>query len=273
MEQSQAAVAEGLQQMNLMQQGISQLQVGTNQIIRRVQTLTEFLAMTNQFTRDQKRVATLTRVLALNASMTATRAAGQEDPEQFACIAKEFEAIAKQVNDLAVQTNQSLQVLQQQTDQIQTAISGVNSDVVEIDGLMQQFSQSVDQSQQVLGSIQNATERVVQLGQQVTQSSQEIATAAETTLSSLKTTAATAEATTNQSAQMRAEATNMEQLAQKLLGRVNFFRLPETVEENNNFTVISMMKPKLDLTAGSPSVGHSEANLIASGHSADTTDS
>jgi methyl-accepting chemotaxis protein len=274
MEQSQAAVAEGLEQMTLMQQGITQLQSGTQQIIQRVQTLTEFLSMTNQFTRDQKRVATLTRVLALNASMTATRAAGQEDPEQFACIAKEFEAIAKQVNDLAVQTNQSLQVLQQQTDQIQTAISGVNSDVVEIDGLMQQFSSSVDQSQQVFGSIQNATERVVQLGQQVTQSSQEIAAAAETTLSSLKTTASTAEATTKQSAQMRAEATSMEQMAQKLLSRVNFFRLPENVPESDDLSVISMVKPNLglasDLTAGSSSVENLEASFVASGHHADT---
>jgi methyl-accepting chemotaxis protein PixJ len=244
MEQSQTAVAEGLQQIELMQKGITQLQTGTNQIIQRVQSMTEFITLASQFTRDQKRVATLTRVLALNASMTATRAAGQEDPEQFASVAKEFAAIAAQVNDLAVQTNQSLQLLQQRTDQIQTTISGVNSDVVEIDGLMQQFSHSVDQSQQVLGSIQGATERVVQLGQQVTQSSQEIVQAAQTTLTSLETTAVAVTSTAEQSAQMRAEASNMEQLAQKLLGRVNFFRLPEEEFEMEDLSIVSMVRPK-----------------------------
>jgi methyl-accepting chemotaxis protein PixJ len=274
MEQSQAAVSEGLEQVNLMQQGITQLQLGTNQIIQRVQTLTEFLSMTTQFTQDQKRVATLTRVLALNASMTATRAAAQEDPEQFACIAKEFEAIAKQVNDLAVQTNQSLQNLQQQTDQIQTAISGVNSDVVSIDSLMQQFSTSVDQSQQVLGSIQSSTQRVVQLGQQVTQSSQEIAAAAQTTLAALQTTADAAEVTTVQSSQMRTEATQMEQLAKKLQGRVNFFRLPDESFDSGDLSVVSMVKSPdasmlllsepIDTTGSLDTTGPLDLNALAS---------
>ena len=66
---AKVAVGNGQQEMGAMADGIAQLQQGTDQIVRRVERLNEFVALATQFSKDQKRVAALTRVLALNASL------------------------------------------------------------------------------------------------------------------------------------------------------------------------------------------------------------
>jgi methyl-accepting chemotaxis protein PixJ len=224
-QQAQVAVAQGREGLGLMTHGITDLQEGAGQIVRRVQTLTDFVDLAAQFSKDQKRVAALTRVLALNASMIAARASGQQDPEQFASVAKEFATIAGQVNDLAVQTNQGLLLLQQRTDQIQTEVSGLNQDAEGIDTLVGQFTASVDQSRQAFENIKTATEQVAQVGQQVSQSSQAIAAAAQTTLVSIEDIAAVTRTTEGQSQFTQEQANLMGQLVQRLLNRVEFFQL------------------------------------------------
>ncbi|MBW4551801.1 MAG: hypothetical protein KME35_11930 [Aphanocapsa sp. GSE-SYN-MK-11-07L] len=225
-QQAQVAVAQGREGLGLMTHGITDLQDGAGQIVRRVQTLTDFVDLAAQFSKDQKRVAALTRVLALNASMIAARASGQQDPEQFASVAKEFATIAGQVNDLAVQTNRGLLLLQQRTDQIQTEVSGLNQDAEGIDTLVEQFTASVDQSRQAFENIKTATEQVAQVGQQVSQSSQAIAAAAQTTLVSIEDIAVVTRTTEGQSQFTQEQANLMGQLVQRLLNRVEFFQLP-----------------------------------------------
>jgi twitching motility protein PilJ len=229
---AKAAVSQGQQEMVAMNQGIVALQEGTAQIVKRTQFLAEFVASAAQFTNDQKRVASLTRVLALNASMIAARASAQQDPEQFASVAKEFETIANQVNELAVQTNQSLVLLQQRTDRVQTVVSGVDNDIQEITGLVENFTAGVGRSRQVLDNIQAVTEKVAQVGAQVTQSNQAIATAARTTLSTIDNIAAVATETEQQTRFTRDKAEGMDRLARLLLEKVTFFRLPENIHED-----------------------------------------
>jgi methyl-accepting chemotaxis protein len=231
LKQAQTAVTQGQQEMMSMAQGITVLNDGTQQIIKRVDVLNNFVELAAQFAGDQKRVAALTRVLALNASMIAARASKEQDPQQFMSIAREFETIATQVNNLAAETNQSLQVLQQRTDQIQTVVSGVNEDVQEISSSVSQFTQSVNQSRQVFEQIKSVTEQVVQVGQQVTQSSQAIAQAAQTTLNSVEEMATVVSETEEQSRFTRQQAGWMDQLAQVLLEKVQFFRLAEQPAE------------------------------------------
>ncbi len=229
-QEAQVAVSQGQAGVGLMTHGITDLQQGADQIVKRVQTLADFVNLASQFAKDQKRVAALTRVLALNASMIAARASGQQDPEQFASVAKEFATIAGQVNDLAVQTNQGLLLLQQRTDQIQTAVSGISQDAEGIDTLVSQFTTSVKQSKQAFDAIKAATEQVAQVGEQVTQSSQAIAAAAQTTLASVEDIAAVAVATEGQSRFTREQVASMGRLAQSLLDRVEFFRLATVPE-------------------------------------------
>lgn len=225
-EQAQVAVAQGQKGMGMMTAGITELQQGTEQIVRRVGSLTDFVDMANQFAKDQKRVAALTRVLALNASMIAARASGQQDPEQFASVAKEFSTIAGQVNDLAVQANQGLLMLQQRTDQIQTAVSGISQDALGFDDLVNRFTTTVEASRQAFENIKAATEEVAQVGQQISQANQAIASSAHTTLTSIEDIAAAAAVTEGQSRLTRDQAVSMGQLAKNLLQRVQFFHLP-----------------------------------------------
>jgi twitching motility protein PilJ len=183
--QAQNALVKGQQQMTQLNIGIGSLQRGTEQINKRVQTLTDFVQLAVQFAREQKRIVSMTRVLSLNASLLSARASEQQDPEQFASIAREFETVAAQVNDLAVQTSQSLLLLQQRTNQIQTVVSGLSQDTGEINQIVRDFTSGVGQSRQVFEEIDTATMQVAQVGQQVTQSSMAIASAAQTTLQSI----------------------------------------------------------------------------------------
>ena len=223
---TQTAIDKGQYEITAMTQGIQGLQQETDQIVKRTQTLTNYVELATQFVKDQKRIAAMTRILAVNASMLSNRAAVQQDPEQMAVITREFETIAVQVNQLAAQTNQSLILLQQRTDQIQTVVSGLNYDVKGISEQVVNFTVGVEQSQQAFHTIRSVSERVAQMGQQVTQSSQTIAGAAQTTLQAVRDIANSSTETLKRADVTKEQAEQMEQLAQSLLHSVEFFQLP-----------------------------------------------
>ncbi len=222
---TQSATQQGRQGALGIFDDIGSLQQSTDQINKRIQTLTSYVELATQFAKDQKRIASMTRILAVNASMLANRAAMQQDPEQFASITREFETVAAQVNDLAAQTNQSLIVLQQRTDQIQTTVSGLDHDVQEISQHVDGFTTGVSQSRQVFDTIQSASEQVAQTGQEITQTSQAIAASAQAALQSIQTIVAIATETAGQSSMTREQAEQMEQLAHILLRTTEFFKL------------------------------------------------
>jgi twitching motility protein PilJ len=162
LQNTQDALREEEPVLNQLMADLADLRHHFEQMQRRTETLTDFVRLTSQFTRDQKRVAALTRVLALNASMLAARASGQQDPEQFASIAKEFETISAQVNDLALQTNQSLILLTQRTEQIQVVVSGLNQEIEEMGHEVNQISQGSSYSRQWLTQLQTATQEILE---------------------------------------------------------------------------------------------------------------
>lgn len=225
LELAQEAVEVGQQEMNAMVQSISTLETGTDQIVKRTQLLNEFVDLASQFSKDQKRVASLTRVLALNASMLSTRALKEKDPTQFASIAKEFEAISRQVNDLASETNQTLAQLQQRTDQIQTVTSGLTQDVDEINQLVNTFTTEVDKSRQAFTNVQTVTDQVAQAGQQVRRANNDIFEAVQSTLIATQTIFREAEDTESQAKTTREQAAAMGELARTLTNMVEFFQL------------------------------------------------
>ncbi len=224
-EEAKAAVIKGQQGMDAMVGGIQTLQVGTDQMVKRTELLNEFVSLATQFSKDQKRVASLTKVLSLNASTLATRALKEEDPDQFASLANEFDAIARQVNNLATETNQGLALLQQRTNQIQTVSSGLNHDVSEISQLVQEFTQEVGQTRQAFSNIQQVTEQVEQVGQQVSYSSQEMAQAVQKTLTATQEIAAIAQQTDDKAAVTREQVEAMGNVARTLLQMVDFFQV------------------------------------------------
>ena len=221
-------VSSGQTAINTLTDSIVVLQTGSAQIVQRMKTLGEFVGLAEQFVQDQGQIASLTQVLALNATLVAARAAEQKDPKQFAGVAREFEAIAGQVNDLATQTNEGLTTLQQRTSQIQSVVTAIDVEVQNLSGLVAGFTTGVDDSQSAFNSIQIATEEVVQIGLTITKSSTEIADAAGSTASYISEIAQLADRTANLTRSARQQAEAMGYQAQQLLQGIQFFRLPET---------------------------------------------
>ena len=220
-------VASGQTAIDTLTDSISVLQSGSAQIVQRIKTLGEFVGLAEQFVQDQGQIASLTQVLALNATLVAARAAEQKDPKQFASVAREFESIAGQVNELATQTNDGLTVLQQRTSQIQTVVTAIDSEVQSLSGLVSGFTTGVESSQAAFHNIQTVTEDVVQIGQTITESSTEIAEAAGSTATYISEIAQLAERTASLTRSARQQAEEMGNQAQQLLQGIQFFRLPE----------------------------------------------
>jgi methyl-accepting chemotaxis protein PixJ len=222
---AQAAVGNGQQEMSAMADGIESLQQGTEQIVRRVQNLNEFVELAAQFSKDRKRVAALSRVLALNASLLSTRALKEQDPLQFASLAHEFKTIADRVNELAEDNNISLAVLEHRTNQIQTVTSGLNQDIADINQLVQKFTNEMGKSRQAFTNIQLVTDQVAIVGEQVSTSSQDIIRVVSDTLTAIRSIGIVAQSTEYKATVTRAQIKLMGELAQNLLQRVEFFQL------------------------------------------------
>ena len=253
-------VTSGQTAINTLTESISVLQTGSAQIVQRMKTLGEFVGLAEQFVQDQGQIASLTQVLALNATLVAARGAEQKDPKQFASVAREFESIAGQVNDLATQTNNGLTVLQQRTSQIQTVVTAIDVEVQNLSGLVAGFTTGVEESQSAFNSIQIATEEVVQIGQTITESSTEIAEAAESTASYISEIAQLAERTANLTRSARQQAESMGNQAQQLLQGIKFFRLPNASVD----TTQAVTANPISNIATTPSVNTSTNSLLES---------
>ncbi|NJK61733.1 MAG: HAMP domain-containing protein [Synechococcaceae cyanobacterium SM2_3_1] len=220
------AVTAGQTTIQSLTREISTLQAGTDLIVQRMKALGEFVGLADQFVQDQGQIASMTQVLALNATLVAARAAEQRDPRQFAVVAREFEAIADQVSALAQQTNESLETLQQRTDQIHAVVTGVDSEVQRLAGLVSRFTSGVEESQQVFNEIRSRAQVLVQVGEGVAESSQGILSAADTTTNLMAQVATLADLTMDLSQGSQKQAVEMERLSRALLNNIRFFRLP-----------------------------------------------
>jgi methyl-accepting chemotaxis protein PixJ len=220
-----SALATGQQAIEDTIGGMDTLRAGTDQIVKRTELLTEFVDLAAQFSKDQKRVASLTRVLALNASTLSSRAVKEQNPDQFASLAKEFETIARQVNDLATDTNLSLVSLQQRTDRIQTVTSGLSQDITDINRLVQKFTTEIGKSGQAFNSIQSTIAHTSELDQKVNESNQNIVQAVRDTLSAIQSIATVAQVTEAKATLTREQVQSMGDLSRRLLQMVEFFKL------------------------------------------------
>jgi methyl-accepting chemotaxis protein PixJ len=220
-----SAVVEGQQAIEDTIGGIDTLRAGTAQIVKRTELLTEFVDLAAQFSKDQKRVASLTRVLALNASTLSSRAVKEQDPDQFASLAHEFETIARQVNDLATDTNHSLISLQQRTDRIQTVTSGLSQDITDIDRLVQKFTTEIGKSGRAFSNIQTALAQASALDEKVSESNQNIVQVVNDTLTAIQSIATVAQVTEAKATLTREQVQSMGDLSRRLLHMVEFFKL------------------------------------------------
>ena len=239
-QQAKSAVGSGKQAIESTTEGIETLQQGTNQIVKRAELLTEFVDLAAQFSKDQKRVAALTRVLALNVSTLSGRAIRERDPDQFASLAKEFESIALQVNTLATDTNQSLASLQQKTNRVQTVTSGLTQDIGDINRLVQKFTSEVNKTSQAFDNIQAVTDQVADMSTQVNISSQDIVRVVSDALTAIGSISTVAQATESKANITRQQVQSMGDLALKLLKMVEFFKLNDAISIQQPTTVTQL---------------------------------
>jgi methyl-accepting chemotaxis protein PixJ len=244
-----SVVEAGQGSIDGMNQGIEVLQQGTERIVQRMKTLGEFVGLADQFVQEQNQIASLTQVLALNATLVAARAAEQRDPRQFLVVAREFEAIAAQVSDLAQQTNDGLSGLQQRTSQIHSVVSAIDAEVQGLGSLVSSFTAGVEQSNQVFTSVQDTTGDVVQAGQAVATSNQEIVKAAQATATAMRGIADLAERTAQLTQTSQSQSEQMEALSKQLLTSIQFFRLPGVTATQGLANADSLTTLDVDATA------------------------
>lgn len=246
----QSAVEQGQVALEAMIKGIDVLKQGTDRIIQRMKTLGEFVGLADQFVQDQSQIASLTQVLALNATLVAARASEQRDPRQFLVVAREFEAIAAQVSTLAQQTNEGLFTLQQRTDQIHSVVSAIDGEVQGLGGLVSDLTTGVEQSNQVFSNVRSSTVQVVHAGLGVSRSSEEILHATQSTAQAMNDIAELAKRTALLTQSTRLQSEQMQQLSRKLLSSIQFFRLPESatvIQDDNSIEMAQALSAAADL--------------------------
>jgi twitching motility protein PilJ len=241
------AVEQGKIGIESLTQGIQTLQTGAVQIVRRTKDLDEFVDLTDQFVQEQSQIADLIQSLAMGATLLSARATAQQDPRQMMVLAKEFETVANQIKRLAEQTNQNLRLLQKRTDTIEKTVFSINQDLQGIDRLVSGFTEEVEKSTQVFGSIQSATENAIATAKTVANSSQQIVQTAETTAKAMGDIARIADQTAKLTQTAQTQSEQMQQIAQQLLQRIEFFRLPGEATKQTDLSQTS--KSTVDLSS------------------------
>ncbi len=238
LENLQSAVVQGQDSSLKLNNGISVLQEGTDQIVQQMKALGEFVGLTDQFLQEQNQISSMTQVLAMNASLVAARASEQKDPTQFVVVAREFESIANQVSSLAQRTSGGLVSLEQRSNQIHNVVSSIDTNVQNLGGLVREFTQGVEQSSQIFENVQQTTKEASRIGQIVAFSSQEIIKSATSTTEVMRQIAELVGKTEQLTQITLQQSQQMEDLSQELLGTVRFFRLPsisqQTVDVNTS---------------------------------------
>lgn len=213
-------------------EGMNVLSGGTEKIIQQMKTLGEFVGLADEFVGEQSEIAQQTQILALNASLVAARAAGQQNPNAWLQVAREFEDIAEQVSQLARSTSEGLATLEQRTKQIHTVVSTVDAEVQNLGGLVDDFQTGISQSNQLFTEVGTVTRQAFQAGQAVNESNQAIVKATEETVQAMGNIANLAQQTAQLSQNSLVQGELMRNLATKLLERIKFFQLPITETEN-----------------------------------------
>ncbi|MCM1984928.1 methyl-accepting chemotaxis protein [Lyngbya confervoides] len=238
-----AVVEEGQGAIAQMNQGIEVLQVGSDRMVQRIKTLGEFVSLADEFVQEQNQTASLTQVLALNASLVAAKAAEQRNPELFQQVAREFETIANQVRQLAQQTNLGLESLQQRTAHIHGVVSEVDREVQNLNGLVSEFSAGVSQSTHAFTEVQTKASEVEKSGNAVAQGNEKIITATENTRSALQEISERSERATARMASTLKRSLEMKQRSRKLLETVQFFQLPAASDSETPEALVPPAEP------------------------------
>jgi methyl-accepting chemotaxis protein PixJ len=222
----QGTVTNSQQSIEKLDAGIDILQNGSDRIVQQIKTLGEFVGLADRFVQDQSEISIQTQILALNASLVASRAAEQRDPQKFAAVAREFESIADQVSQLAQQTNEGLTELEQRSSQISLVVTAVDGEVQQLGTLVKDFTKGVKEASNAFEAVQQVTQQAVEAGEVVAQTNQQIINATDLTAMTVDSIAQLSKqiATEAQDAQQIGD--RMGELSENLLDSIRVFTLP-----------------------------------------------
>ncbi|ACK70389.1 methyl-accepting chemotaxis sensory transducer [Gloeothece citriformis PCC 7424] len=229
----QEIVTQGTTAITQLREGIEILSSGNERIIQQMKTLGEFVGLADQFVAEQSEIAQQTQILALNASLVAARAAGQQSSSALLGVAREFEGIAEQVSQLAGATSEGLNVLEQRTQQIHRVVSSVDAEVQNLGNLVEGFREGVQQSRQLFETVETVTLQAMGAGSAVTQANNQIVEATQKTVTAMEDIAGLAQATADLAQNSLVQSEVMKNLSARLLQRIQFFQLPEVAEADN----------------------------------------
>ncbi|NJK35305.1 MAG: methyl-accepting chemotaxis protein [Oscillatoriales cyanobacterium SM2_2_1] len=233
------AIRTGQSELGQLGRTIAQLEQGAAQIGQRIRNLDEFVNIAKQFVQDQKRLASLTQVLAMNASMVAARAVEQREPDQFSSVAREFEAIAAQVNSLARQTNQGLILLQQRTGSLEVVVSGIAQDIEEVSSSVGKFSGSIQQSQESFTMMKDYTDRLAQVSSKLNTCAYDLTQALDQNAEFNARLEVSQTQTQDQIRALRQQIDTLDRTARRSQDILQFFRLPDRQRAPLNGTLPS----------------------------------
>jgi methyl-accepting chemotaxis protein len=243
LEQSGNAVAQQQAEIAAMNEAVATCQRGTQQMLQRSQSLSDYVELATQFTQAQKRAVAMTQVLALNATRLSKQvASGSASGSSFSTastspqVDRELAEIAQQMSELASQTSHSLAGLTQQSDQMQTVIDGLQQDLQGVTQQVSQFSSSLLHSQTNMESVSLSRQQVVILAQQVAETSRQTTVATASTLEAMHSVAALIEETAQQANSTREQSGYIESLAKALLEQIGLFKLQP--DKNDSFSMI-----------------------------------
>jgi twitching motility protein PilJ len=242
----QAAISTGEITVESLDREIDVLRTGSDRIVQQMKTLGEFVGLADRFVQDQGEIATQTQVLALNASLVASRAVEQRDPQQFAIVAREFESIASQVSQLAEQTNDGLTGLEQQSHQIQKVVSDVDVQVQRLGGLVDALIQGVKETREVFSTVQSVAVATVDSAEMVATTSEEIVCAVDATVTAVDEIAQIAHKIAQQSQAAQSVADRVNNFSVELLQKIEVFQLPVATQSEPTAASPEIVNPAVN---------------------------
>ncbi|WP_013322117.1 methyl-accepting chemotaxis protein [Gloeothece verrucosa] len=235
-------VNSGTDAISQLRQGIEVLQSGSERIIQQMKTLGEFVGLADQFVAEQSEIAQQTQVLALNASLVAARAAGQQSSTALVGVAREFEGIAEQVSQLAVSSSEGLSVLEQRTRQIHTVVSSVDAEVQNLGSLVGGFREGVQESNALFEQVEVVTEKAMGAGNAITDANHQIVVATARTVKAMENIAGLAQTTASLAQNSLVQSEVMKNLSAQMLATIQFFQLPEAPSHEDALLMADVTK-------------------------------
>ncbi len=218
------------------------LQQRSDRIVQQIKILGEFLTLADRFVEDRSQIASLTQVLAMNASLIAARASEQKDPAEFALVSRQFESIAKRVSGLAQKTDRGLVTLERRSSEIHKAVSEIEVEVKNLVRSVPAITTAVEKSEQVFSHLETVSAIASSSDQTVARSSQSIINTTRSMAEIIENIGELAHEIAKLTQDNNTSTEIVRNRSKQLLETIEFFKVIPPPEQNNSHILDSKFK-------------------------------